>query len=117
MSGSRAYSGHHETRTAAGLDDGQRGCHVGRGNPPGLLRLGVVHETTLPYSPYQNGKQEVFWAQLEGRLIEMLHGIEDLKLVFINHAAQAWVEQDYHRNRHREIGATPLQRMLDGPDV
>lgn len=83
----------------------------------GLLRLGVVHETTLPYSPYQNGKQEVFWAQLEGRLIEMLRGIENLKLAFINHAAQAWVEQDYHRNQHREIGATPLQRMLDGPDV
>lgn len=83
----------------------------------GLLRLGVVHQTTLPYSPYQNGKQEVFWGQLEGRLIEMLRGIENLKLSFINHAAQAWVEQDYHRNRHREIGVTPLQRMLDGPDV
>jgi putative transposase len=83
----------------------------------GLLRLGIVHETTLPYSPYQNGKQEVFWGQLEGRLIEMLRGIENLKLSFINHAAQAWVEQDYHRNRHREIGVTPLQRMLDGPDV
>ena len=83
----------------------------------GLLRLGIVHETTLPYSPYQNGKQEVFWGQLEGRLIAMLRGIENLKLSFINHAAQAWVEQDYHRNPHREIGATPLQRMLDGPDV
>ncbi|MEI6313308.1 MAG: DDE-type integrase/transposase/recombinase [Syntrophus sp. (in: bacteria)] len=83
----------------------------------GLLRLGVVHETTLPYSPYQNGKQEVFWAQLEGRLVEMLRGIENLKLAFINHAAQAWIEQDYHRNQHREIGTTPLQRMLDGPDV
>ena len=83
----------------------------------GLLRLGVVHETTLPYSPYQNGKQEVFWAQLEGRLVAMLRGIENLKLAFINQAAQAWVEQDYHRNRHSEIGATPLQRMLDGPDV
>jgi transposase InsO family protein len=83
----------------------------------GLLRLGVVHETTLPYSPYQNGKQEVFWAQLEGRLIEMLRGMKDLKLAFINHAAQAWVEQDYHRNKHREIAATPLQRMLDGPEV
>jgi putative transposase len=33
----------------------------------GLLRLGIVHEKTLPYSPYQNGKQEVFWANLEGR--------------------------------------------------
>src|SRR4030042_5815414 len=47
----------------------------------------------------------------------MLRGIENLKLAFINHAAQSWGEQDYHRNQHREIGATPLQRMLDGPDV
>ena len=40
----------------------------------GLLRLGIVHEKTLPYSPYQNGKQECFWATLEGRLMEMLGG-------------------------------------------
>ncbi len=37
----------------------------------GLQRLGIVHEQTLPYSPYQNGKQENFWATLEGRLMEM----------------------------------------------
>jgi len=83
----------------------------------GLARLGIVHETTLPYSPYQNGKQEVFWGQLEGRLIAMLKGLDDLDLNVINHAAQAWVEQDYHRSRHSEIKTTPLQRMLDGPDV
>jgi transposase InsO family protein len=28
----------------------------------GLHDLSIVHETTLPYSPYQNAKQEVFWA-------------------------------------------------------
>jgi transposase InsO family protein len=27
----------------------------------GLARLGILHQTTLPYSPYQNGKQEVLW--------------------------------------------------------
>ena len=35
----------------------------------GLLHLGIVHERTLPYSPYQNGKQEAFWGTLEGRLM------------------------------------------------
>ena len=34
-----------------------------------LARLGIVHHTTLPYSPEQNAKQEVFWAQIEGRLV------------------------------------------------
>lgn len=47
----------------------------------------------------------------------MLRGIENMNLSFINRAAQARVEQDYHRNLHREIGTTPLQRMLDGPNA
>ena len=34
----------------------------------GLARLGIEQKNTLPYSAYQNGKQEVLWAQLEGRL-------------------------------------------------
>jgi putative transposase len=33
----------------------------------GLERLGVLHETTLAHSPYQDGKQEHFWTQVEGR--------------------------------------------------
>ena len=49
----------------------------------GLLQLGIEHETTLPYSPYQNGKQESFWGQLEGRLIAMLSGTS-LSLEFLN---------------------------------
>lgn len=83
----------------------------------GLQRLGIQHKTTLPYSPYQNGKQEVFWGQLESRLIELLRGVKDLGLAFLNQAAQAWVEQDYHRRYHKEIRTTPLQCMLQGPDV
>ncbi len=83
----------------------------------GLQRLAIEHKTTLPYSPYQNGKQEVFWAQLESRLLELLRGVENLKLAFVNQAAQAWVEQDYHRRHHRQIKTTPLQRMLNGFDV
>ena len=46
----------------------------------GLLRLGIVHERTLPYSPYQNGKQESFWGTLEGRLVKMLDGVAELTL-------------------------------------
>ena len=83
----------------------------------GLQRLGIQHQTTLPYSPYQNGKQEAFWGQLESRLLELLRGAKDLKLSFVNQAAQAWAEQDYQRRRHSEIKTTPLQRMLNGPNV
>jgi len=83
----------------------------------GLQRLAIQHETTLPYSPYQNGKQEAFWGQLESRLLELLRGVNNLKLMFVNQAAQAWAEQDYQRRNHSEIKTTPLQRMLNGPDV
>jgi putative transposase len=83
----------------------------------GLERLGIVHETTLPYSPYQNAKQEVFWAQVEGRLLAMLEGEPDLTLERLNAATQAWVELDYHRRVHRELGGSPLERYLAGPDV
>lgn len=37
----------------------------------GLATLGIVHQTTLPYSPHQNAKQEFFWGRIEGRLISL----------------------------------------------
>jgi len=83
----------------------------------GLARLGVTHETTLSYSPYQNGKQENFWAQVEGRLIAMLEDVLDLTLAALNEATQAWVEQEYNRKVHSETGETPIARFLAGPDV
>jgi len=83
----------------------------------GLARLGIVHQTTLPYSPYQNAKQESFWGRIEGRLMAMLEGDDALTLDLLNTATQAWVEQEYHRSRHSEIDSTPLARYLDGPTV
>lgn len=83
----------------------------------GLARLGVLHDTTLPYSPYQNGKQEAFWSQLEGRLLSMLKLVKPLTLEFLNRATQAWVELEYNRATHSQIGTSPLQRLLDETSV
>jgi transposase InsO family protein len=83
----------------------------------GLLRLSIVHEKTLPYSPYQNGKQESFWATLEGRLLEMLDGVAELTLDFLNTATQAWSEIEYNRAVHRETGRSPLERFAHAADV
>jgi putative transposase len=83
----------------------------------GLLRLGIVHDKTLPYSPYQNGKQEAFWGTLEGRLMEMLDGYGELTLDFLNTTTQAWVEIEYNRAVHREITCSPLDRFAQSPDV
>lgn len=84
----------------------------------GLQRLGILHELTLPFSPYQNGKQETWWNQVEGRLLPMLEGVPDLTLARLNEATLAWLEVEYHRRPHRELeGRTPLQGFLEDRDV
>jgi transposase InsO family protein len=83
----------------------------------GLERLSILQHTTLPASPEQNGKQEAFWGQVEGRLMAMLEGEPELTLELLNRATQAWIEQEYHRRVHSETGQTPLDRCLSGPSV
>lgn len=83
----------------------------------GLERLGILHQPTLPYSPYQNGKQEILWGQVEGRLIAMLEGEAALSLSLLNEATIAWIEFEYHRKFHSEILTTPLDRYLHGTNV
>jgi transposase InsO family protein len=81
----------------------------------GVERLGIVDYETLPYTPEQNAKQENFWTRIEDRLMPMLEGEPVLTLELLNRATQAWVEQEYHRTVHGELGKTPLQRYLEGP--
>jgi len=83
----------------------------------GLECLSILHETTLPYSPHQNGKQEHFWAVVEGRFLSMLDRVTDLTLEKFNALLQAWIEGDYHRRVHSETRQTPIERFLEGPDV
>jgi len=83
----------------------------------GLARLSILHETTLPYSPYQNAKQETFWGQIEGRLLPMLEGVADLTLAQLNEATLAWIEMEYNRTEHSETGQTPVARFLNHKNV
>jgi len=83
----------------------------------GLARLGILHQATLPYSPHQNGKQEIIWAQVEGRLLAMLEGEPELTLAQLNRATLAWIEREYQRSVHSETGQTPIERWLAGPGV
>lgn len=84
----------------------------------GFERLGVAHTPTLPYSPYQNAKQEAYWGtSVEGRLMPMLEGIDPLPFGLLCEATQAWVELDYNRELHSELGVTPLERWLEGSTV
>jgi putative transposase len=83
----------------------------------GLSHLGVLHENTLPYSAYMNGKIEHLWTVVEGRLMAMLEGVKDLTLPLLNEATQAWVDPDYNRKLHSELGEAPLERFLKAPSV
>jgi len=83
----------------------------------GLERLSILHMPTLPYSPYQNAKQEVFWAQVEGRLMAMLENEPELTLSLLNEATIAFTEFEYHRKIHSELKSTPLESYLQGPTV
>ena len=83
----------------------------------GLTRLGIVQAPTLAYSPYQNGKQEALWGPVEGRLMAMLEGLEELPMELLNQTTCAWFEMEYNRTVHSETGQTPLERYLQGPDV
>jgi hypothetical protein len=60
----------------------------------------------------------IAWAQVEGRLLAMLEGVaQELRLDLLNETTQAWVELEYQRTPHREIGETSPARFLAGPDV
>jgi hypothetical protein len=83
----------------------------------GLHELGILHQPTLPRTPWANGKQERLWGTLEGRLMAMLEGEEEITLDLLNRTTHAWVEGDYHQNLDSEIGCSPLQRYRAGPDV
>ena len=83
----------------------------------GLTRLGVLQQTTLPYTPQANAKIEILWASVEGRLMAMLEHVSDLSLARLNEATLAWVEHEYNRKIHSETGEAPIRRFLQGPSV
>jgi hypothetical protein len=49
--------------------------------------------------------------------MQMLGKVSELTLDFLNEATQAWVEIEYNRRVHREIGCSPATRFADAPDV
>lgn len=83
----------------------------------GLKRISIEQALTLPYCPHQNGKQEVFWGQLEGRLVAMLENCENLSLKLLNDATHAWVEMEYNRSNHDAINMSPLEALVEVKDV
>lgn len=78
----------------------------------GLLKLGIQHDLTLPYSPHQNGKQESFWGGLEGRLIALLQNEKDLNLDDLNRFSNVWAEKEYNHRVHSELKKSPIEKWI-----
>lgn len=83
----------------------------------GLTRLSIKIDNTLPYSPWQNGKQERFFGTVEGRLMSMLENKKDLTLKELNDYTVAWIEMEYHRTVHDDIKVAPIDKFATGHDV
>jgi transposase InsO family protein len=83
----------------------------------GLARLGVMTQRTLSYSPQQNGKIEVLWAQVEGRLMAQLVHQRDLDLYRLNVLTQAWLIRDYHQRLHEGLDQTPVACLQQAPQA
>jgi len=49
--------------------------------------------------------------------MEMLDGVAELTLEFLNEVSQAWLEIEYNRRPHREIGCSPVERFAQDRDV
>lgn len=107
----------HKRGLPRGLMTDNGGAMIAGETQNGLAHLSIQHFKTLPYSPYQNGKQEAFWGVLEGRLLAMLARNESLSLQTLNRITQAWVEVEYQRTVHEETGQSPLDRAVGNTDV
>jgi len=83
----------------------------------GFDRLAVAHRHTQVYSPYQNGKMECFWGQVEGRLLPMIGADRPLDLAELNRLTMAWLSQEYYRSRHSTTGVAPWDRWQQSPSV
>lgn len=83
----------------------------------GLARLATLWSPTLVASPYQNGKQENWFTQIQTRLLPMLKYVNPLSLAYLNLSTQAWIEMEYNRGWHSEIAMSPLERFVQGPSV
>ena len=83
----------------------------------GLTRLGILRRTTLPYSPYQNAKQEAISGQVEGRLMAMFEARRESHLAMLDEATQAWPSSTTTanplRDRRRPDHALPRRTRRD----
>ena len=68
---------------------------------------------TRPYRPMGHGKIEAFNRFCINNFIAELKASNITRLLQLNQAFLAWLEEEYNRRRHRELGMSPKQRWLN----
>ena len=77
-----------------------------------------MHKTvfTTPYRPEGHGKIEAFNRFCRSRFIAELKASSIRTLDELNEAYLAWLDQDYNKRKHAELGTSPLERWLKDAD-
>ena len=83
----------------------------------GLARLGILHEHDAAGSPSRTASRRLLGQRRGSAARDAGERRRTLTLDVLNEATQAWVELEYNRARHSEIGEAPAERFLRGPDV
>jgi len=68
-------------------------------------------------SPYRNGRQEVPFARVGGRLMAIPGNVGTLTPRDLSDATITWAERGYHRRARREMGVTPLRHLTESGDA
>ena len=111
----RPVAGVPEARPAARALDRQRRGHDRRRDRrgPRAPRHRASHDAAV--LPRAKRKAGVLLGTDRGTPLPMLEGEPELSLDLLNSATQAWVEEEYQRKEHSEIGETPSRGTCAGP--
>ncbi|MBV8329386.1 MAG: IS481 family transposase, partial [Verrucomicrobia bacterium] len=67
--------------------------------------------------PFKTGNKKPFGTGSMDACYRCSNGVADLTLDQLNEATQAWIEMEYNRAVHSELGEAPLHRYLGHRDV
>ena len=72
------------------------------------MRLGIRIVYCTPYSPRGKGKIERFWRTAQEQFLSTIDLQKTYSLKELNNMFTAWIEKEYHHNRHSALGQSPI---------
>ena len=81
----------------------------------GLERLGILHHTTLPYSPSKTENKNSSGDRLKGGFCPCSRASPTSSAPSPQYRLPSWVEEEYQRKEHSELCESPLGRLPARP--